>query len=308
MISLDLILLVSGLLLAAFGIFLFFWTLLHSNEDQQALALASSDDDSSTQKIAPLIQFSKPLVHNLTLRHAGKIRSEKYRQKIKQKIIYAGLSKVLNTDEFIGLQILWGVMFPCFFAVLNFALQMGYPWIVFAVIGVVGGYFPHFYCKNLAQQRQKSTERDLPFFIDLLALSTEAGLDFIGAIQKITEKAPKDSVLANELTTVLKEIKLGSSRSDALAGLEKRVPSPELKSFVTMVLDADETGASIATVLKAKAEQMRYERFNKAEQQGAKASQKLLFPMILFIVPAIMLTIFSPIALQFFYGGGGGAL
>ena len=307
--SLDLILLVSGLLLSAFGVFLFFWTLLHSNEDQQALALASSDDDSAdSQKTAPLIQFSKPLVHNLTLRHAGKIRSEKYRQQVKQKIIYAGLGKTLNIDEFIGLQILWGVMFPCFFAVLNFALQMGYPLFVFAVIGAVGGYFPHFYCKNLSQQRQKSTERDLPFFIDLLALSTEAGLDFIGAIQKITEKAPKDSVLANELTTVLKEIKLGSSRSDALAGLEKRVPSLELKSFVTMVLDADETGASIAKVLKAKADQMRYERFNKAEQQGAKASQKLLFPMILFIVPAIMLTIFSPIALQFYYGGGGGAL
>ncbi len=305
MFSLDIILLVSGLILAAFGVYLFFSTLLRSNEDQQALALAFEDnEDSSKKKLAPMIQFSKPLVHNLTLQHSRKIRSKKYRKQIKQKIIYAGLGKELTEDEFIGLQILWGIMFPCFFAILNFALQMGYPFPIFIVIGAIGVFFPHFYCKNLAQQRQKSIERDLPFFIDLLALSTEAGLDFIGAIQKITEKAPKDSILANELLTVLKEIKLGASRSDALSGLEKRVQSLSLKSFITMILDADETGASIAKVLKSKSDQMRYERFNKAEQEGAKASQKILFPMMLFILPAIIITIFAPIALQFYYGGG----
>lgn len=305
MLSLDNILLISGLLLAAFSVYLFFSTLLKSNEDQQALALASeSDEEDSKKKKGSLIQFSKTLVHSLTLQHSQKIKSKKYRRQIKQKITYAGLDKEINEDEFIGLQILWGVMFPCFFAVLNFALQMGYPFPLFIIISAVGIYFPHLHCTNLAKQRQKSIEKELPFVIDLLALSTEAGMDFIGAIQKITDKSPKDSVLAHELFTVLKEIKLGASRSDALSGLENRVKSSELKSFVTMILDADETGASIAKVLKAKSEQMRYERFNKAEQEGAKASQKILFPMILFILPAIMITIFGPIALQFYYGGG----
>ena len=146
-------------------------------------------------------------------------------------------------------------------------------------------------------------ERDLPFFIDLLSLSTEAGLDFINAIQKITEKADKNSILAEEFHTVLTEITLGSSRKDALANLSTRLRSSEIQSFVTMLKDADETGASIAGTLKAKSEQIRYQRFNKAEEEGAKASQKILIPMMIFIVPAVMITVFAPIALQFYYGG-----
>ena len=306
MLSLETILLVSGLILFALGVYLFLSTLLHTNEDQQALALASGDDESPSKKnLLPLIKFSKPLVHNLTLKYAKQIKSQKYRQQIKQKIMYAGLEKYLNENEFIGLQFLWGVFFPFFFLILNFALQANYSPLLFIFMGAFGAYFPHFYCQNLSQQRKQSVDKDLPFFTDLLALSTEAGLDFIGSIEKISEKAPPDSILAHEFYTVLKEIKLGSSRSDALSGLEKRIQSSALKSFVTMILDADETGASIAKVLKAKASQMRYERFTQAEQEGAKASQKILFPMMIFILPAIFLTIGAPIALQFIYGGGG---
>ena len=304
MFQMDMVLLVSGLGLFAFGIYLFLSTLLRKDGDQQALALASGEDENSQKDAIPLITFSKPLVHNLTLKYAQKIKSKKYRQQIKQTILYAGLERELNENEFIGLQILWGVFFPCFIMILNFALQANYPYVLFIFMGGFGAYFPHFYCKNLLQNRQKSVDKDLPFFTDLLALSTEAGLDFIGAIEKISEKAPANSVLAQELYTVLKEIKLGSSRSEALSGLEKRIQSQNLKSFVTMILDADETGASIAKVLKAKAEQMRHERLSQAEKEGAKASQKILFPMVVFILPAIFITIFAPIALQFFYGGG----
>jgi len=87
-----------------------------------------------------------------------------------------------------------------------------------------------------------------------------------------------------------------------LANLSKRLRSSEIQSFVTMLKDADETGASIAATLKAKSEQIRYQRFNKAEEEGAKASQKILIPMMIFIIPAVMITVFAPIALQFYYG------
>ena len=298
----DLFLLISGLILASLAVFLFVSSILKNNSDASALAL-TEDEDSSVE--APLIRLSKPLVLNLTLHHAHRLKFPLYRKKVKTKIIYSGLAKQLSVDEFIGIQILWGLMFPAFAWVMNFALQMGYPVLAFPAISVFGIYFPHFYLQNLAGQRQLSVERDLPFFIDLMALSTEAGLDFVSAIQKISEKAEKGSVLAEEFETVLKEIKLGSTRKDALQKLSQRIKSAELKSFVTMVCDSDETGASIAHTLKAKSEQMRYERFNKAEQLGAKASQKILIPMMIFIIPAVLITVFAPIALQFFYGGKG---
>lgn len=293
------ILLISGLFLLALAIYLFCSTILGAGSDQAALALAEEKEEG---KKVPLIQFSKPLVQRLTLKYSKIIKSEKYRKKVQQKILYSGLTKEINTNEFIGLQILWGIFFPIFAMILNFGLQMGYPFFVFIGIGGFGIYFPHFYLDSLIAQRSKSVERDLPFFIDLLALSTEAGLDFISAIQKITEKADKKSILAEEFHTVLKEITLGSSRKEALANLTVRLRSSEVQSFVTMLRDADETGASIAETLKAKSEQIRYQRFNKAEEEGAKASQKILIPMMIFIIPAVMITVFAPIALQFYYG------
>ena len=142
----------------------------------------------------------------------------------------------------------------------------------------------------------------MPIFIDILALSTEAGLDFMGSIQKIVEKAPKDSVLSEEFHTVLKDIKLGQTRAKALSSMDERIDLPEVKSFVSVIKDAEETGASVAKALKSKAEQMRFERFARAEEAGAKASQKILIPMMLFIIPAVFIVIFAPALFQFMGG------
>ena len=297
----NFILLLSALLLLALAVYLFVSTILNMNSDQAGLALAEESED---QKSIPLIRFSKPLVQNLTIHQTRYIKNKKYRESIKNKIVFSGLGRELTVDEFIGLQILWGVMFPAGALILNFALQIGYPLYVFFIISGLGILFPHFYCKSLSQQRSVSVEKELPFFIDLLALSTEAGLDLVASIQKITEKSNAQSILAQELHVVLKEITLGSSRKEAFGNLQKRINSKEIQSFAMTIQDADETGTSIAKTLKAKSDQMRYERFNKAEQAGAKASQKILIPMMMFILPAVFIAVFAPIALSFYYKGG----
>ncbi len=295
--SFDMIALFGGLGLAALCVYLFVSTLLTQSQDSQSLSWAEGGEPEKSK--APLIQFSRPLVHNFTLDHVKKIKSPKYRAKVEKKILTAGLTKELNVDEFIGLQILWGIGFPILFFIFNLALQMGFPPIMGFVMSGVGLYFPHAYCASGKKKRHISILGDLPLFVDILALSTEAGLDFMGAIQKITDKAPKDSVLAEELFIVLKDIKLGQTRKEALTSLAKRIDMAEVSSVVAVVRDADETGASIAMALKAKSVQMRFERFAKAEEAGAKASQKILFPMMLFIVPAIFIVVFAPAAFQF---------
>jgi len=187
---------------------------------------------------------------------------------------------------------------------MNFALQFGWSYWIGLMVAVLGWSFPHLYCNSKKNQRHREVVSDLPFFIDLLALSTEAGLDFFGAIQRITEKA-HDSVLTKEFLIVQKDIKLGSSRKDALTNMARRLDMDEISHFCMTVIDSDETGASISKTLKIKSEQMRNERFIRAEKEGAKASQKMLFPMILFILPAVFIAVFAPMGLQFFYGGGG---
>ncbi len=109
--------------------------------------------------------------------------------------------------------------------------------------------------------------------------------------------------MAEELGIILKDIKLGSSRADALRGMSKRLDISEITSFVAVLIDADATGASISKVLKEQSEQIRLERFVRAEKAGARASQALLVPMILFILPAVFIIVFGPVIIQFMYGG-----
>lgn len=297
---LELILLFSGLGLAAMSIYLFASALLTNNADANALAWASGNEPIKSK--SPFINISRPLVHNFTLQHALKIKNENYRKKVDKKILTAGISQELNVDEFIGMQILWGAMFPFVLVILKFTMGLGFPYWMCVLIGLVGAYFPHMYCRMQTNVRYISVISDLPFFIDLLALSTEAGLDFINAIQRIVDKA-ENSVLASELAIVLKDIKLGSARAEALKALAKRLDISEITSFVAVINDADYTGASIAQVLKDQSAQMRTERFTRAEKAGAKASQLMLVPMIIFVMPAVFIVVFAPVILQFLYGG-----
>ncbi|MCY4512057.1 MAG: type II secretion system F family protein [Bdellovibrionales bacterium] len=292
--------LLSSLILTAFSVYLFTSILLKQNKDAEALAWAEGDEPETSGH--PLIEFSRPLVHNFTLSHVQRIKREKYRAKIEYKILTAGLAKEINVNEFLGLQLLWGVAFPVLFTVFNFALQFGFPWFSAFIISGIGFYFPHAYCNSCKKKRDISIRDDLPMFVDILALSTEAGLDLMGAIQRITDKALKSSVLAQEFLIVLKDVKLGQTRKEALTSLDKRLDLPEIKSIVAVVRDADETGASIADALKAKTKQMRFERFAKAEELGAKASQKILIPMMMFIIPAVFIVVFAPAAFQFMGG------
>ena len=281
-----------------------YWTvsiIFSKNEDSKSLSWASGSEP--VKSASGLIELSRTLTHQFTIQHANRVKSLSYRKNVERKILVSGLGSVINVDEFIGMQILWGIMFPILLLILNFALQLGYPWFICLGIGLAGWQFPNFHTNAMRATRMRAVQRELPFFIDLLALATEAGLDFQGAIQRIVEKSRGKSVLADELDNVLRDITLGSARAQALKGLANRLDIAEISSFVNVVIDADSTGASVTKVLKEQSEQMRLERFVRAEKEGAKASQKILIPLMLFILPAVFIMVFAPIVLQFMYGG-----
>lgn len=274
-------------------------TLLSNGSDAKALSWANADEPE--QSTSSIINISRPLVHQFVLKYARRIQNERFRKNISHKLLTSGLSRELNVDEFIGLKILWGIAFPILLLLLNFALDLGFsPWICVG-LGVFGYMVPDTHANAARKKRVSSVLLDLPFFLDLLALSTAAGLDFIGAIQRIVEKT-QGSVLGEELSLVLRDLKLGSSRSEALRALANRLDMGEVSSFVNMVVDADATGASISTVLKDQSQQMRLERFVRAEKAGARASQMILIPMMVFTIPAVFLTVFGPVAMQFMFG------
>lgn len=294
------LLLISGLFMVGVAVYLISSMILSSNNEAQSLLWASDEEPAKSR--SKFIEFSRPLVHKFCLGFAAKVRNPNYRKKVQSKILVGGLQRELNVDEFIGLQILWGILFPALLIFLNFTLELGYSPAFLIMMGFVGAYFPHMHVETEKKKRHQSVLADLPFFIDLLALSTEAGLDFIGSIQRVVEKA-ENSVLADELGQVLRDLKLGSTRAEALRKMADRLDIPEVTSFVTVLIDADSTGASIGHVLKQQAVQMRLERFTRAEKAGAKASQTILIPLMLFILPAVFIMVFGPVIIQFISGG-----
>ena len=201
------------------------------------------------------------------------------------------------------MQILWGGLFPVLLILLNFTLELGYPLPLVFAMGFFGIYFPNLHVNTERKARIVSVVADLPFFIDLLALSTEAGLDFIGSIQRVVEKS-ENSVLGDELAQVLRDLKLGSTRAESLRAMANRLDIPEVTSFITVLIDSDATGASIGLVLKQQAVQMRVERFTRAEKAGARASQTILVPLMIFILPAVFIMVFGPVIIRFMSGTG----
>lgn len=145
MLSFEFLGLILSLAFTAFSVYLFVSTLFKNNADADALAWASGDEPQKSK--SGFINFSRPLVHNFTLQHALRVKAPQYRRNVEKKILTAGLSRELNVDEFIGLQILWGIMFPAMLTILNFALQLGYPYLMFPAFTVFGAVFPIFTVK-----------------------------------------------------------------------------------------------------------------------------------------------------------------
>lgn len=290
----------AGILLIGFAVFHLVYGLFSNANPSSALQWASSQAPQASQ--SKMIETSRILVHQFTLQHAVKIKNPNYRKSVEATILTAGLENELNVDEYIGMQLLWGVMLPAILLVLKFALSLDYSVAFVICLGLAGIFLPKLHAGGSKKKRYQSVIVDLPFYIDLLALSTEAGLDFVGGLQKIVEKS-EESVLSSEFGKVIRDIKLGSSREKALKDMAKRLDINEVSSFVNVVTDADATGASIVTVLKEQSNQMRLERFVRAEKAGQRATQLILFPIICFIMPAVFIIIFAPVLLQF-YGGG----
>lgn len=296
--------LILGIVLVGLAVYLLVTTLLGNNSDKLALSWANNEEPKKSKNF--IINACRPMVHQLTLRYAEKFKNPAYRKKIDRLIKVGGLSEELNIDEFIGYKLFLGVAFPAFLLLMNFTLELGFAPALLLGLGFMGYFMPEMHCNAAKKQRELSVRADMPFFVDLLALSVEAGLDFFSAIQKIVDKAnQEESVLASEFNTVLKDVKIGSAKAKALLEMSSRLDMPEMTSFVAVLIDAESTGASISQVLKDQAAQMRLERFVRAEKAGARASQAILLPLMLFILPAVFIMVFGPVVINMMYGGGG---
>jgi tight adherence protein C len=291
-------LLILGVLLGGVSVYVAVSALIDSITANRTSALSWAESDAPRQSKSGIIRLARPLIHRIVLPLIARYKLKNYKEKIKREIQSAGLGQELNEDEYVGLQIFLGVMLPTFVTACNLLFNLEYPpWLIVA-FALFGFIFPYSYVNGKKQERRQQIIVDLPFVVDLLALSTEAGLDFIGAISKVVEKMT-GGALAEELSQVLRDLKLGSSRAEALNAFSWRLNMNEVSSFIAVLVTADALGASIGGVLRQQSEQMRQQRFVRAEKAGVEASQKIFIPLVLFILPAVLLMVFGPVILQF---------
>jgi tight adherence protein C len=295
------IVLYAGYALVFLATFLFVKMLLTEQENISTQENIRELEGKKTSN--PLVRITRPFFSQYIVPAIrGKKNLDQMRVGYRRKLISAGLKDQLTADEFIAFKVFLIVFFPLIGGVLHFSKLYELPGMAFLFLPAVGFFYPDFWVSGLIKTRHKSVLRSLPFVVDLLALSTEAGLDFIGALQKVVDKSVPGP-LVDELEQALKEIKVGSSRAEALRELSYRVNMPEVNSFIAVLVSADQMGASIGKVLRQQSDLIRNLRFVQAEKAGAQAAQKLMAPTFLLIVPAIILMMFGPYAIQAMNGG-----
>ena len=184
-----------------------------------------------------------------------------------------------------------------FFTLINVPLSPALQVMIALVLGVVGMLYPIMYIEKLAEQRVDEIMHHLPFVIDLISSSMNAGLDFGAAVRYLLASGEED-VLRKEFSLFLKEVELGKNRTDALRDMQKRINITEFNRFASAIAYGMDSGSSIIDVMRIQAEEMRRVKYTRAEQQAAKAPTKMIIPMALFVFPSMFIIIFVPIFLR----------
>jgi tight adherence protein C len=182
---------------------------------------------------------------------------------------------------------------------LGYVLGSGVFSLLLAIVSAAAGFFlPDILVYNMGQKRQLDVARALPDSMDLLTISVEAGLGFDAALSQVARNT--DGPLAGEFFRVLQEMQIGKSRAEAFRSLADRTTVPELRQFVSSLVQADQFGIPIARVLREQSQDLRVKRRQVAEEKAQKVPVKIMVPLVLFIFPVLFIIILGPAAAGWF--------
>ena len=297
--TLGLLLLVGGAAIALLG--LSQRESLATDEDAADYLRSLDRGEVDTDEFQQLL--SEPFLSRVVRPFAGGVLSllggllpGNYRDRIHHQLLYAGLGAQFRAEEIISLQVVGGVGGFVLGLLLTATgtLSGGLGIFMLALLPIVGSQAPKSWLDRKVQERQEAILRDLPDTLDLMAISVEAGVGFEGALSVVCDNFT--SPLADEFARTLREMELGLPRREALHNLKKRTEVPELSNFVLMLTQADALGMPVGRVLKTAAVEMRSKRQQWAREKAAKLPVKILFPLVLFIFPAIFVVLLGPAA------------
>lgn len=257
-------------------------------------AVASSESNPWTERI---IKITGPLA-NLSLPKEGWENSA-----LRTRFMNAGFRNSFAPAIYFAAKTILAIGLPLiiFLVLRDSAGQRSANTVLFWLFlsAAIGYYLPNIILGNIIAQRQREIFETFPDALDLMTVCVEAGLAMDAALARVAaEIGLKSAVLSDELNLVTLELRAGSSKEKALRNLALRTGVEDVDALVAMLIQSERFGTSIAASLRVQSEQLRTKRRQRAEETAAKIALKLLFPLIFFIFPALLVVLMGPAFLQ----------
>ncbi len=253
------------------------------------------------------IELSQPITERVLVpfaravgEFAERFTPQKAFEQTRHKLALAGNPRGMDPTIF------WASRFIAAFVVSGLLLlvftfgSIDWTWgrklMILGIFSVIGFFTPQLLLQSRINSRQDEIRKAMPDALDLLTICVQAGLGFDAAMKKVAEKW--DDELADEFDHVLREIRLGKVRREALRNMSDRIGISEMTSFVAAIIQSEQLGVSMAKVLRIQSDQMRTKRRQIAEEKAQQAPVKMLFPMALLIFPSLLIILLGPAGLQ----------
>ncbi|NCC53169.1 MAG: type II secretion system F family protein [Spartobacteria bacterium] len=247
-----------------------------------------------------------PILAQVTRLHQRLLgKDNHYVKSLENKLRRSGLISIYSADEMFSWQLLAATL-----AMLGVGLLL---WLaprqdntnaatilaLVLVSGVTAFVLPVLPISNVISRRQMAIMRDWPYFMDLLTLAMESGMDMTIAITRIISSSHL-TPLMEELQIMMNEVRLGAQRTDALRNMARRIDTPSITSIINMMIQAEQLGTEIGPLLRAQAKEFRERRAARVEKIAMESSVKMMGPLLGCIFPAILLILLGPILIQYF--------
>lgn len=272
-------------------------------EDKSAIMFNEELQKPFSERILmPVVRsFSKVLTKSTSSDFVGQLQKQ---------LAQAGYPGELKPQEFFAIQVI--VFVVCLLSSIGICAMWvrGNFMLALQIIGagaIFGILMPRLWLTRRIKDRQHSVQLQLPDIMDLLTVSVEAGLGFDAGLGKVIEKMK--GPLPDEFRVILREIRVGKTRKQALRDSMDRIGVTDVEAFFSAVIQAEQLGVSLAKVLRVQSDQLRQKRRQRAEEQAQKAPVKMMFPLVLFIFPVILIVLLGPAIIRaydiFFVKGQG---
>lgn len=215
---------------------------------------------------------------------------------VKQRLIRAGYRKESTVKIFYGCKVIVPLAL-CALALVSGAAGLS-PFFVYSSCLALGYIGPDFWLGRQIKKRQSKIRRGLPDVLDLLVICIEAGLGLDQATVRSSEElSHAQPELCDELRVVVLEQRAGRPRQDTWKHLAERTDVDAIRNLVTMMIQAEQFGTSIGKTLRTHSDTLRTQRIQQVEEQAAKTTIKLIFPLVFFIFPSLFLVVLGPAVL-----------